>query len=288
MWTKNTDLKLPKIDDKVNELIQFENKLLSSTNQMKKLNKKKRRKHLQSGAKLPLDDLSSTNNLNRRRRHLRRIKTFTSEEKQIINSWQEEDINVDSKLEKISTLSPSSPPKIKITPATPTTPKTLSSPKRIKKSLASPQQQLIVNDNHDIMRIDNNVQSPVLRSLSTAIKSYDTAITEQQAALKDLSAAANLVINPAAIRGKKLKSNLCQPAETQSAPVTPISTQKKRVKIMLKLNSSQDTNEYIRQLRSSPNVPFDADKKPSKGLLKANLMPSPINPYYKKKIGLKF
>lgn len=272
MWTKDTNLKLPKIDDKVNELIQFENKLLLSTKQFKKLNKKKRKKHLQSGAKLPLDDLSSTNKVHHPRR--RRIKSFTNIQKRIINTWQEEDIVIPEESPiKMSKLS-SSLPTIKITSATPI----ISSPKRLKKSLPS---QIIENN---VLNSCDNVQSPILRSTSTAIKTYDSSITEQQEALKKLSAVANLVINPVAIRSKKLSST----KQIQSAPVTPISTQKKRVKIMLKLNSSQDTNEYIRQLRSSPKVPYDADKKPTKGLLKANLMPSPINPYYKKKIGLQF
>lgn len=282
MWTNKANMKLPKIDDKVNELINFENKLLTSTKQIKKLNKKKRRKHLQTGAKLPLDDLSSTNNIKRRRR----IKSFSAEEKRIIKTWQEEDITtVANKIERNSKKlsSPASPPRIKVTPATPTVSEVvLTPPKRTDK-----QKTILTNDNSTSF-IADNVQSPSLRSTTTAIQSYDTAIiAKQQAALKELSAAANLVVNPAAIRSKKLKKTLLI-QQTQSAPVTPISTQKKRVKIMLKLNSSQDTNEYIQQLRSSPNVPYDADKKPTKSLLKANLMPSPINPYYKKKIGLNF
>lgn len=70
-----------------------------------------------------------------------------------------------------------------------------------------------------------------------------------------------------------------------NTPKTPGSI--KRVKIALKHNTSQNPIEYIQQIRSSPNIPYDAKKKPGKGLLKPNAMPSPINPFYKKKIGLK-
>jgi len=94
------------------------------------------------------------------------------------------------------------------------------------------------------------------------------------------------VLNPVLIDKKlKLKST-----SSPSAPLlasTPTNAEKK-VKIMLQLNRSQDTSEYIRQLRSSPKIPYDSAKKPGKGLLKPNSVPSPINPHYKKKIGLEF
>uniref|UniRef100_A0A182NR75 Uncharacterized protein n=1 Tax=Anopheles dirus TaxID=7168 RepID=A0A182NR75_9DIPT len=67
-------------------------------------------------------------------------------------------------------------------------------------------------------------------------------------------------------------------------PTTPA---RKRVKIALNKNVAQDLVEHIKQVKSSPQLPFDSSRKPSKSLLKPNLIPSPINPFYKKKIGLK-
>ncbi|XP_061399879.1 ribosomal RNA processing protein 1 homolog [Musca vetustissima] len=102
---------------------------------------------------------------------------------------------------------------------------------------------------------------------------------------------ADLVVNPLAksrlsasqqstpLNSKKLSLS------TANTPSTPGGT--KRVKIALKHNTSQNPAEYIQQIKSSPNIPYDAKKKPGKGLLKPNAMPSPINPFYKKKIGLK-
>ncbi|XP_054005019.1 ribosomal RNA processing protein 1 homolog [Hylaeus anthracinus] len=58
---------------------------------------------------------------------------------------------------------------------------------------------------------------------------------------------------------------------------------KKRVKIALQRNTAQHTSEYILQLRKSPSIPFDANRKPLVGVLKASPIPSPINPFYKKK-----
>lgn len=68
-----------------------------------------------------------------------------------------------------------------------------------------------------------------------------------------------------------------KPASTPSS--------EKKVKIALKMNKSQEVTEYIRQLKQSPH-PYDSAKKPSKGVLKPNLAPSPINPFYKRLIGL--
>ena len=100
---------------------------------------------------------------------------------------------------------------------------------------------------------------------------------------------AELVLNPVA--KKRLPDNQSTPINKKSSlsaantPKTPGSM--KRVKIALKHNTSQNPIEYIQQIKSSPDIPYDAKKKPGKGLLKPNAMPSPINPFYKKKIGLK-
>lgn len=61
----------------------------------------------------------------------------------------------------------------------------------------------------------------------------------------------------------------------------------KRVIIALNKNKAQSPHEYIKQVKDSPNLPYDSNKKPSKSLLKPNALPSPINPFYQKKIGLK-
>lgn len=72
-----------------------------------------------------------------------------------------------------------------------------------------------------------------------------------------------------------------------ATPQTDGPTEKKRVKIALNKNIFQDLQQHIQQVKSSPQVPYDSSKKPPKAALKANLMPSPINPFYRKKIGFK-
>ncbi|XP_037938337.1 ribosomal RNA processing protein 1 homolog [Teleopsis dalmanni] len=97
------------------------------------------------------------------------------------------------------------------------------------------------------------------------------------------NANSSLVRNPLA---KNSGTSTPKQLNKTSSLSTPSSGSAKRVKIALKHNTSQNPSEYLKQIRNSPNLPFDADKKPGKGLLKPNLMPSPINPFYKKKLGL--
>lgn len=73
---------------------------------------------------------------------------------------------------------------------------------------------------------------------------------------------------------------------TPSSSAAIAASAEKRVKIALKMNRSQEVVEYMRQIKQSPHLPYDSAKKPSKGVLKPNLAPSPINPFYKKLIGL--
>lgn len=60
----------------------------------------------------------------------------------------------------------------------------------------------------------------------------------------------------------------------------------KKVKFVLKNNSMQGTIDYYKSVRQSPSIPFDSSKKPTKTNLKVST-PSPINPFFKKKLRLK-
>lgn len=122
------------------------------------------------------------------------------------------------------------------------------------------------------------------------IPSRKTKLKEVNKQLKEdsLSDAASrlkpssLVKNPFAT--PKNQSKLKRSIET---PQTDGPAEKKRVKIALNKNIFQDLHQHIQQVKSSPQMPYDSSKKPPKGALKPNLMPSPINPFYRKKIGMK-
>lgn len=231
---------MPSIDDKVKEFIEFENELLGKTKELKRLNKKKRKRSL-------VESLAD-NKKNQKIKKSPKPKMLTKVEKSKINNWTEEDIVV---------------PKLNVKASSPVVDsKELSTPKK-SKSVAhttSKVTESIISEHKKEELIVNGTSTPNDHIPETLKKDF--------------------VLNPAAIKGKKMSAR-----KILSAPTTPISKQKK-VKINVKLNQSQGTDDYIRQIRNSPNLPYDSTKKPSKGLLKPNLLPSPINPYYKKKIGL--
>ncbi|KAF5291772.1 hypothetical protein FQA39_LY14260 [Lamprigera yunnana] len=87
---------------------------------------------------------------------------------------------------------------------------------------------------------------------------------------------------------KKKIRNVVQPPNmvknpfATSTPMLPIKNEKK-VRISLKLNQTQEIHEHVAQLKSSPGIPYDANKKPDKPLLKQNCLKSPVNPFYRKK-----
>lgn len=107
----------------------------------------------------------------------------------------------------------------------------------------------------------------------------------------DSSPQTNLVLNPFAKHTGSIKK---QKETTKTSPTTPriqltasTSSSGKRVIIALNRNKAQSQHEYIKQVKDSPNLPYDSSKKPTKSLLKPHVIPSPINPFYQKKIGLK-
>lgn len=81
------------------------------------------------------------------------------------------------------------------------------------------------------------------------------------------------------------KAVLLAQAES-STPKQALTPSERRVKIALKMNQSQEVTEYITQLKQSPAAPYNSATKPLKGALKPNLAPSPINPFYKRMIGM--
>lgn len=90
------------------------------------------------------------------------------------------------------------------------------------------------------------------------------------------------------LKGKGLLlSQMKMTTPTNNKQTNTFDSSEKRVKIALNRNMVQEKHEYIEAVKNSP-VPYDSSKKPTKGLLKPNWLPSPINPFYKKRIGLKF
>uniref|UniRef100_A0A0K8R667 Putative secreted protein n=1 Tax=Ixodes ricinus TaxID=34613 RepID=A0A0K8R667_IXORI len=49
----------------------------------------------------------------------------------------------------------------------------------------------------------------------------------------------------------------------------------KKVNFALSRNKSQDPREYFETLKNSPEIPFDASRKPIQGVLKTNMSQTP-------------
>lgn len=92
-----------------------------------------------------------------------------------------------------------------------------------------------------------------------------------------------LVENPFSPKSKikRGRGNIVSAPKVKQMVSKPDSKKGKKVRIMLSLNKAQNTSDYVKQILSSPNIPYDARKKPSKPLLKKKGLDSPINPFYK-------
>lgn len=116
-----------------------------------------------------------------------------------------------------------------------------------------------------------------------------------KAKLKEIASGkfiSNLVKNPFSNAGLKTPKSKPMNGEEKSKSATTSKASlamngTKRVQIVLHKNKAQGTQEYIQQIKNSPSIPYDSAKKPGKGLLKPNLMPSPVNPFYIKQTGIK-
>ncbi|XP_052851830.1 ribosomal RNA processing protein 1 homolog [Drosophila gunungcola] len=62
---------------------------------------------------------------------------------------------------------------------------------------------------------------------------------------------------------------------------TPQPVGAKRVRIMTKSNCFYPKNDYYRQLKLYPQLPYDADRQPGKSALKPHVLPGPIHPNFK-------
>lgn len=74
-----------------------------------------------------------------------------------------------------------------------------------------------------------------------------------------------------------------KPARRLKQLATPLTgSGRKKVRIMTKCNSAYPKSDYYRQLKLSPQLPYDANRLPGKSALKPHVLPGPINPSYKR------
>ncbi|CAH3195714.1 unnamed protein product, partial [Porites evermanni] len=69
----------------------------------------------------------------------------------------------------------------------------------------------------------------------------------------------------------------------QTPTSVPAKGSRKRVRIEMSKNTAHTTQDYLRTLKQSPNIPFDAQKTPMQGLLKSPPLPRRTPLYVKVK-----
>lgn len=88
-----------------------------------------------------------------------------------------------------------------------------------------------------------------------------------------------LLLNPLA-NDQATPKNPAQRLKQLATPLT--GSGRKKVRIMTKCNSAYPKSDYYRQLKLSPQLPYDANRLPGKSALKPHVLPGPIHPNYKK------
>lgn len=305
------EIGLPDVDEKAEDFLEFENDLYGKQRELKQMTKRKRKK-IVSDAKL-FDEFQAKSD---------KVAKYKHE----ANAWTEEDITEENSVEeppkkkkKKKTPKPSEPDESNKTAVeTPKVGKKHKSSEwekpledgEVEYLIPSKKQQLngvpIVTTTTEAVttRIvtPSKNEKPKVNGVEksnddeTPKKSPSTKPKKQKPekgtpVANSVTAKLDQSINSPKSPEKKVKTTSKLEQSKTSTPnifldkATPSSAEK-RVKIALKMNQSQEVTEYIRQLKQSPHLPYDSAKKPSKGVLKPNLAPSPINPFYKRLIGI--
>ncbi|XP_071558732.1 ribosomal RNA processing protein 1 homolog [Temnothorax nylanderi] len=136
---------------------------------------------------------------------------------------------------------------------------------------------------------DKNIKREMKKAVTCDVQTSDNI--DQYTSISPISSKKYqvTVINPVAKkkiskskhRDVPLKNELpCQIKKQTN--LNNFSMEKKKVIFGLSRNTAQHTSEYLQQVRKSPGIPFDANKKPLASVLKMSPIPSPLNPFYKK------
>ncbi|XP_013176903.1 PREDICTED: ribosomal RNA processing protein 1 homolog [Papilio xuthus] len=109
-------------------------------------------------------------------------------------------------------------------------------------------------------------------------KNTETQKVKEKPSQKPMKA--TLVVNKVKNNKNKISPKTSKSINAKLSLNTP-----KKVKFVLKNNGAQAPVDYYKSVRQSPNIPFDSSKQPTKTNLKPST-PSPINPFFKKKLRL--
>lgn len=168
-------------------------------------------------------------------------------------------------------------------------------PKKGDKSLENSKAKKSINNLNDTPKAAAVVKSPKSAKKDTPItakkgekitttENGETEILIKKSQTKKLIAKDRLNTSDSGVlKSQKNRLNILKANLSLTSSPT-----RKKVMIALKNNTSQHVIDYFKSVKQSPEIPFDGLKRPSKTALKPNTLPSPINPFYKKKLKLNF
>ncbi|XP_055389795.1 ribosomal RNA processing protein 1 homolog [Condylostylus longicornis] len=276
----------PLLERTTQELDNLDEELHSVDRNLKKLNKKKRRKILNS---LNLEEVDENNYEKVLQKAMSKYKIGKGKDdelhkqpkrRKITMTWTEEEIEPKESKKKVELITNTTP--------SDDSPKKVNSVKiEKKKTKGNTEEQNVVQpfkSEWDKPLEDGEIEY-FIPSNKIRLNEANSKLEESDGNTEQNS---SLVLNPfSKLNSSKTSKNIILGKKNKKQKLLNVSLpEKKRVKIALAKNMIQKPSEYIKQIRNSPQLPYDADKKPMKSLLKPNQMPSPINPFYKKKIGL--
>lgn len=278
----------PLVEQKIDDLDILENEMYGVNRKLKKLNKRKRRLLLKSlnYDKITEENLDETIDKELSKGKLSKLQRLKEAQKRLMNDWKvipldKEDLLIQKKIEANAECSKKTKNfnKSKI--------KLLHSKYNNGKKKSLKERVFVENRNETDTCPKKKIKH--ISEWDEPLKKGETEIflPSRKHIVKHLNAKSSLSISPSksATTLSTLKSNTSKDINTTKPSTSQITKlQPKRVRIALNHNTSQKPHEYLQQLKSSPDVPFDASKKPLKSVLKPNAQPSPINPFYNFKI----
>ncbi|SPP85767.1 ribosomal RNA processing protein 1 homolog [Drosophila guanche] len=253
------------VEQKVADIEEMEDEVFGTGRKLKKLNKSKRKRLLQSINFEEVDEHNYDDIIGKALppELQKKVKRNAKVRSSINNAWVVEEVKEDAEEGKEDKVKPAKEPK----EAKQSKPKA----KKVKK-VEQPQAQ--PKPEPETKPASKKAADPP----KSAANGWETALEAGEQELFLPSRKQQLK----QINSTLQKSTTPQPAQClpQQAS-TPQRGSAKRVQIQVKRNSSYPKSDYYRQLKLSPGLPYDADRLPGKSALKPHVMPGPINPNYK-------
>ncbi|KAH8412309.1 hypothetical protein KR009_001148 [Drosophila setifemur] len=271
------------VEQKVTDIEQMEDEVFGTGRKLKKLNKSKRKRLLQS---INFEEVDEHNydevigkalppELQKKVKHNAKVRSS------INNAWVVEEVNEADEIAEAAEAKEEKPAKPKAKKAK----KEQSKPKRDDEPNAKKEEQS--KEKKPEQPKGKKEEKSLIKSEAQpqAADKESTATTPANGWDAPLEAGEQEIFVPSRKQQLKQANSKVERSTPKQAErvqfATPQPGSAKRVRIVTKCNSAYPKSDYYRQLKLSPQVPYDADRLPGKSALKPHVLPGPIHPNYK-------